>query len=154
MATAQDFFNRVRSASEDACICQKQLKTLESKMLSLGSRNFEPRVKSSPDHHRMSRRIEMYMQREKELEKRMDEDYRIIGLSDIVIYGSDEKKGLSHTVSPVWADVLWWRYLDCSTWDRVAREVGYAPKSCRIFHDQALRWIDDNRFMSAVIDLL
>lgn len=152
MTTARDFFERVRAASKDAESCNRQLAAMESRALSLGSQGFEPRVRSTGAPDRMQRRSNAYMDREGALERRMQDDYDMIDRGCLVIYGSDEVRGLDSVVSPVWADILWWRYLDDAKWDYIAGVVDYSVRPCQLMRDQALRWIDENRFMSAVID--
>lgn len=154
MTTARDFFERARAASQDAERCRRQLLQLESRAKSVGGVGFEPRTTSTPDPHRMQGRIAAYMDMERKLEERMDADYVAIDRACTVIYGDAEHDGLDRVQSPVWADVLWWRYLDDATWDAVSRTVGYSPRTCSTFCDAALRWIDETRFMSAVIDAL
>ena len=152
MTTAKDFFERAMAASKDAERCRKQLKVLERRMHSIGAQGFEPRVRSSTDPDKMGRRVGAYVDREASLERRMDEDYDLIGRASVVLYGDGERDGLDRVQSPVWADVLYWRYLDASTWNQVSKAVGYSPRPCQIIRDQALAWIDEVRFMSSVID--
>ena len=152
MTTARQFFETVREASKDAERCRTQLLRLEGRARSLGGGGFEPRTRSTPDPQRAQRRMDAYMDQERRLERRMDEDYDVIGRSDVVLYGDAGRPGLDRVQSPVWADVLWWRYLDDATWDAVADAVGYSPRTCQEMCDQALAWIDRVRFMSTVID--
>jgi len=152
LMTARDFFDRVRDASQDAERCRRQLKAMEQRMRSFGAQGYEPRVRSTSDPDKMGRRVASYVDRERSLESRMDEDYRIIDLGSTVIYGSDDMDGLDKVQSPVWADILWWRYLDDATWMRVARAVGYSVRPCQIMHDTAMRWLDESGFMADVMD--
>lgn len=153
MISARKFFDRVLSASDDAASCQRQLKLMESGTLSLGGSGFEPRVRSTPDPHRQQNRSNAYMDRERSLQSRMDEDYRIIDLGSLVLYGdADGRRGLDHEQSPKMADILWWRYLGGVTWDRVARAVNMSVRPCQIMHNQAFAWMDETGFMADVMD--
>ena len=152
MTTARDFFDRVREASQDAERCHRQLKAMEQRMKSFGAQGYEPRVRSSSDPDKLGRRVASYVDRERSLETRMDEDYRIIDLGSTVIYGDGEREGLDKEQSPVWADILWWRYLADATWMRVARAVGYSVRPCQIMHNTAMQWLDESGFMADVMD--
>ena len=152
MLTAREFFDRVYKASEDKESCRNQLKMMESAALSLGGGGFELRVRKSPNPNRQQDRSNAYMDRERALEARMDEDDRIIGLGSIVIYGDDERDGLDRAQSPKMADILWWRYLGGVTWTAVASAVKLSVRPCQLLHNAALRWIDDTGFMADVID--
>lgn len=152
MTTAKQFFERVRDASRDAERIRTQLVAMEHRAQSLGGGGFEPRVRSTPDPQRMERRVDVYMDRENALKDRMEDDYRLIDKGCMVIYGNDEHRGLDKVVSPVWADVLWWKYLDDAKMVSVADVVGYSMRTCSSMCAQALAWIDEHRFMSAVID--
>jgi hypothetical protein len=151
MTTARDFFDRVRAASQDAERCRTQLLALESRALSLGGGGFEPRVRSTPDPQRQQSRSNAYIDRENALRQRQKDDYAIIDAACVVLYGTDERRGLDAVVSPVWADILWWRYLDCATWDTVSSAVSYSVRQCQILHDSALDWIDGNAFASDIL---
>lgn len=150
--TARDFFDRVRSASQDAERCRSQLVAMEQRALSLGGGGFEPRTRSTPDPHRMERRVDAYVDREHALQRRMENDYRVIDLGCLVLYGNNERHGLDAVKSPVWADVLWWRYLDGTKWSAMPGVVGYSPRTCTEMCKQALNWIDDSSFMADVMD--
>lgn len=151
MITARRFFETVREASKDAERCRNQLLRLEARAKSLGGGGFEPRTRSTPDPQRAQRRIDAYVDQERRLERRIDDDYRMIGLSDVVLYGDGERVGLDRAQSRVWADVLWWRYLDDATWDAVAYAVRYSARTCQSVHDQAMRWMDESGFMADVM---
>ena len=153
LTRAIDFFDCVRDASQDIDRCNRQLRELEQRMRSLGGGSGGgQRVRSTPGHDRMERRVASYVDRERALERRMDADYDLIGRAHVVLYGDGERRGIDSLASPVWADVLYWRYIDGSDWSRVARAVGYSVRPCQMFRDRAMSWVDENRFMSGVID--
>jgi hypothetical protein len=152
LTTAKDFFDRARAASEDAERCRIQLKSLETRMHSIGGQGVGQRVRSSSDPDKMGRRVGAYVDREARLNRRMEHDYDVIDRATVVLYGDDERAGLDGVMSPIWADVLWWRYLDGATWPKVAKAVNLSVRPCQIIRNQALAWIDEVRFMSAVIE--
>ena len=149
--TARDFFDLVRAASQDAERCRSQLVAMEQRALSLDGGGFEPRTRSTPDPHRMERRVDAYVDREAALRDRQQEDYDLIDAACVVLYGSDERRGIDKVVSPAWADILWWRYCGCATWDTISTAVSYSVRQCQILHDSALHWIDENSFASDIL---
>lgn len=151
MTTAKDFFDRVRDASVDAERCRLQLLELEGRMHSMGAHDLQPRVRSTPDPQRMAGRVGAYVDREESLRERQQQDYALIDAACTVLYGSDERRGLGDVVSPIWADILWWRYLDASTWEDVGHAVSYSVRQCQTMCDAAFSWIDSNRFASDII---
>jgi len=154
MTTARDFFERARAASIDAETCRRQLDALEQRAKALGGGGFEPRTRSTPDPQRMEGRIARYVDMEAKLRSRMEEDYRLIDIACDVLYGpeQDGDGGLSRALSPVSADVLWWRYLDDATWETVGRTVSKSARTCQSLASGALSWMDETRYMSAVMD--
>ena len=152
MTTARDFFDRVRAASQDAERCRTQLLALESRSLSLGGGGFEPRVRSTPDPQRMTRRVDAYVDREDALRQRQSDDYAIIDAASVVLYGDDERDGMDKEVSLVWADVLWWRYLGCATWQQVHDAVHYSVRQCQTFKSAAFDWMDETEFAADIIN--
>ena len=152
--TARDFFERARAASQDAERCARQLDGAEARALAVGGGGFEPRVRSSPDPQRMERRADAHMDRERMLRSRMEADYELIDRACVVLYGAnqDGRGGVCAEASPVWADVLWWRYLADAKWSAVADAVGYSSRPCQQMCAQALEWIDEAGFMADVMD--
>ena len=142
---ARDVMALARAASQDAERCRRQLEQLETQALSLGGGGFEPRTRSTPDPHRMERRVDRLMEREKALESRMDADYAVVDRVTSLVYGDaqDGHGGVCEGLGPAYADVLWWRYLDDATWRKVADVVGYSERSCQKMATRALDWMDE-----------
>lgn len=151
LSTSRRYFEQVLSASRDAESCVRQLARLEGRAASLSGGSFEPRTRSTPDPRRMEGRIATYVDMESKFESRMAEDYATIDRACAVLYGDDAHAGL-YERSAVWADVLWWRYLDGATWDRVGSAVGYSARPCQQFRDQAFAWMDENEFRFDIMD--
>ena len=143
---AQSFFESAREASRDAERCRRQLQAMEARMHALGGGGAGERVRSTPDPHRMSARVDAYVDREAALARRMDGDYALIDAACSVLYGDESAPGLDSEASPVWADVLWWRYLDDATWRAVGSAVAYSPTQCQLFCRRALAWMDEREF--------
>lgn len=150
-ACARDLFESAKEASKDAERCRRQILTLESRASSLGGGGTGQRVSSTPDPKRMELRIATYVDQERKLDARMEDDYRLIDLATRVLYGCEGVKGVD-SVSPTWADVLWWRYLDNASWRDVARAVDYSPTQCQTFAKNAFEWIDGASLVKSVVD--
>ena len=150
-ACARDLFDAASSASKDAERCRRQILALESRARSLGGGGTGQRVASTPDAHRMEARIAAYVDQERNLDARMEDDYRLIDLATRVLYGCEGVEGVD-SVSPTWADVLWWRYLDNASWRAVAKNVDYSPTQCQTFAKNAFEWIDGASLVKSVVD--
>ena len=128
--SARDLFESAREASRDAERIRRQLAAMERRATSLGGGGLEPRVRSTPDPDRIGKAVVALVDREAKLRERQTDDYAIIDVACAVLYGTDNDGGLDTLVPSWWCDVLWWRYLDCSTWEQVAEAVGYSPHRC------------------------
>lgn len=129
--SARDLFQQAREASRDAERIRRQLVEMRERSTSLGGGGFEPRVRTSPSHDSMGARVSAMVDREQALARRQAEDYELIDLACSVLYGGANEDGLAQLVPETWwADVLWWRYLDDSTWEQVGRAVGYSSRRC------------------------
>ena len=152
--TAKEFFEEVRAAAMDADRCKSQLEALQFKLHTFGGGGFEPRTTNNVDADKIGRRVAHYVDMEKKLEERMEQDWALIDRACVVLYGQDQRGGggIDKVVSSTWADTLWWRYCAAETWDVVARSMGCSVRPCQQNVGHALAWIDKNRFMSAIID--
>lgn len=149
--TSREFFEMAREASRDAERCNRQLALMESRAHSLGGSSGE-RVASTPNPHRMSARIDAYVDREAALDRRIEGDYCVIERACTVLYGDSEgTRGLDVVQSPVWSDVLWWHYLDDAKWRAVGDAVGYSTAQCQVFARRAFEWMDEVKFMARLM---
>lgn len=129
-ACARELFEAARAASSDAESVRRQLEAMGERAASLGGGGFGQRVASTPDPQRMEGRVAALVDREREMVERQRADYAVIDLACRVLYGHGGEAGLSSLVPPWWCDVLWWRYLDCASWERVGSAVGYSAHRC------------------------
>ena len=127
--SARELFEAAREASRDAERIRRQLDAMEQRALSLGGGMGE-RVSSTGEPDRMGGRVAALVDMEATLRERQEVDYALLDLACAVLYGPANKGGLAALVPTWWADVLWWRYLDGSTWEQVAEAVGYSPRRC------------------------
>lgn len=128
-ASARELFEAAREASRDAERIRRQLDAMEQRTLSLGC-GMGQRVSATGEPDRMGGRVAALVDMEQTLRERQEADYALLDLACAVLYGPANKGGLAALVPTWWADVLWWRYLDGSTWEQVAEAVGYSPRRC------------------------
>lgn len=118
-ASAREFFNAVREAAIDAERCRVQLEELEERAQSLGGTTFEARVRGGT-HDRMERNAVAHVDREGELQSRIEDDYRLIDAACWVLYGRDGvSDGLASIAPPWWADAIYHHYLALRKWEDV-----------------------------------
>ena len=129
--SARDLFESAYDASEDAERCYNQLMELRHRAMSLGSQGAEARVRSTSDPGRMAARVGAYVDLERSLDLRMEEDYATIEMANRVLFGEDYQSGLLVLVPKWWVDVLNWRYLMNCKWKFVAHKVHRSERRCR-----------------------
>ena len=130
--SARDLFDAAREAARDADRIERKLAVMDAEEGDepLGSGGFEPRVRSTPDHDRMAARVASRVDRRAHLERRQEEDYRLIDAACSVLYGEDGvSDGLRALVG--WrADAIYYHYLSLWTWAEVGDLLGYSPEHC------------------------
>lgn len=143
--SARTFFEDVREAARDAERVRLQMQRLEQQAAGMGAQGFEPRTRSTPDPHRMESAVLRYVERERQLEARVDADYDLIDRATRVIYGPDEdgRGGVALHVGTLAADALWWRYCDDAPWKQVASALGSSVTTVQAAVTYALQWLDD-----------
>ena len=100
---------------------------MEHRAAGMGGAGFQPRVRSSPAHDRMAEGVAALVDHRGILERRREEDYRIIDAASTVLYGRDNRSGLWALVG--WpADAIWHHYLALRTWDETASMLGYSKR--------------------------
>ena len=145
-ASAREFFEAARAASIDAERCRRELRDMEDGADTLGGSGFEPRVRSTPDPDRIGRTVATRVDRRAMLERRQDEDYRLIDAACSVLYGTDSDAGLWALVG--WrADAIYHHYLALRTWAETGALVGYSEQHVRREAQAALDVADANGTM-------
>jgi hypothetical protein len=152
---ATDFFHSVLEAARDAERCRMQIESLKLKTHGISGGNREPGTSGgSGDPRGAWRGIDVYLDKERELEKRRDEDFALIDRACVVLYGKDQQTGgLCKIKGSTWADILWWRYCAASKWVEVADNVGYSVRRAQVIHDEAIAWLDRTGYCSRVMEL-
>lgn len=149
-SSARELMETAREASRDAERIRLQLLEMEARANKTGAGGFEPRVRGTADPDRIGRSVVSMVAREQELRGRRERDYEIIDVACAVLYGPDSRGGLAKATSTLWADTLWWRYLDGATWEETGRAVGYSPRQCYNIAAAALKAIDKDRSLWAL----
>ena len=125
--SARELFEAAREASRDAERIRRQLMAMESAAEGLGSPWLGQRVSATGEPDRMASRVAALVDREEMLRKRQDEDYAVIELANRVLYGEDNASGLWALAG--WrADAIYQHYVNCLTWEVVARLLGYSRR--------------------------
>lgn len=127
-STARELFEAVGEAVRDAERCTTRLDMLDATASGVGSPSFEPRV-ISHRHDGLERRVIAAVDERERLEKRIEEDYRLIDSACTILYGSDQQHdGLSALCPRWWADALYHHYLNGMSWAVVGELMGYTEQ--------------------------
>lgn len=140
---AVDLFEAARAASLDIESTRRKMERVEQMRAAEGMRaqSYEAvgRGGVSDPTSRIDRRIDL----EEIYERRLDEDYELVALADMVIYGRESGQGgVERLMGPDYADVLHFRYCAAETWDTVADRVGMSATWCKLAAKAALDQID------------
>lgn len=127
--TSRELFEAAREASRDALRISDELDTLEDRATRTGSPSLEVRGRSGVPHDRMAGRVANLIDRTEALEKRLNEDYRLIDSACSILYGADGvSDGLASIAPPWWADAIYHHFLALRTWEQTAALVCYSPR--------------------------
>ena len=148
--TSRDLFEAAREAYLDARRCQAQLDAMEARVLSVSGPSLDAHV-GGGEHDRMGARVAAYVDREAELESRIDADFRLIDAANAILYGRDGMSdGLASLAPAWWADALYWHYLVAKSWPFVAKMVGYDVHHVQRCARAAFELMDENGMHNTV----
>lgn len=123
-ASARDLFEAARDAARDAETCRRQLDRMERKALRVASPSFEARVHGG-NHDHIGGDVAALVDRETELQGRIDSDYDLIDAACAILYGRDGMSdGLASIAPPWWADAIFHHFLALRPWVEVAGLMG------------------------------
>lgn len=137
--TARDFFDAVAVAAKDRERTRAMLARMEAMEQASGS-GLGGRVaggKADP-----MARTDARIDSEAVWHRRMSECEALMDRAEAVIYGVDGRAGVALALGSVYADVLWWRYVAAEKWPVVAVAVGKDRKTCTIYRNTALDYVD------------
>lgn len=140
---AVDLFEAARAASLDIESTRRKMERVEQMRAAEGMRaqSYEAvgRGGVSDPTSRIDRRIDL----EGIYERRLDEDYELVALADMVIYGRESgAAGVERLMGPDYADVLHFRYCAAETWGTVSDRVGKSASWCKIAAQAAIDQVD------------
>lgn len=122
--SSRDLFEAAREAAIDAEKCRRMLEAMERKALRVASPSFEARVRGG-NHDRISRDVAALVDRETDLQARIDADYDLIGAACTVLYGRDGMSdGLASIAPAWWADAIYHHFLALRPWVEVGELLG------------------------------
>lgn len=151
---ARDFFESVRNAALEAERTRQTIIRLEGRELPHGM-SFEGSGRGGikPDVMHSS---DSTMDYEAMMERRIKQDWALIDRACVILYGKNQMGdgGICKDKSSLWADALWWRYCAAGTWDDVIVGIGYSERQCHRIIDDALSWIDETGYKSAMMEVM
>ena len=126
---SRELFEAAHAASMDAAKISKELEALDERAARVGTPSLEPHGRGTRDADPIGRRVAHKLDREKILERRLEEDYRLIDSACWILYGEDGiSDGLASIAPPWWADAIYHHYLALRTWDEVAELVMFSKR--------------------------
>ena len=138
--TARDFFDAVAVAAKERERTRSMLARMEAMEKASGS-GLGGRVSGGGSSDPMAR-VDARIDREAVWHRRMTECEAMLNEAEAVIYGADGRAGVALALGSVYADVLWWRYVAAEKWPVVAAMVGKDRKTCTIYRNTALDYVD------------
>lgn len=148
---ARDLFEAARDAASDALRCEKQIEVLEEDAVRVSSPSLTPSGRRAPASDRMANKVATLVDRKNALDRRIDEDYRLIDAACEILYGADGMSdGLATIAPPWWADAIYHHYLGLSTWDETADRVMFSKRYVQTCVCAAFDLMDANGMASTV----
>ena len=145
---AREFFEAVRSASADASRARLELRALEERRLSLGSRGPMPVSGTRSDVNGTATSIAL-LDRESALHRRVEEDYALMDRACEVIYGPNDEHGIELGLGTRFADAVWHRSCGGETWEEVAASVGLSKSTAQRYYWAAMDYVDSVGLLGA-----
>lgn len=140
---SRELFAAVRDASRETQRHRRTLERMEAGEGVRGSGGFEPRVRSSAADVNGTARTLARVDYEASVERRIEEDWRLIDLGCALLYGRESGRGgVEALMGGVVADCIYFRFVAAESWAEVAAHVGYSKSQCRRFTEQGMDGID------------
>lgn len=139
--SAKDFFESVKAASEEAWRTHLTLERMEASEGIHGS-SFSGTHGTNSDVNGMCR-TNARLDLEQKMQQRLEEDYELIDMAHMVIYGTEPfGGGIEKLLDSKHADCMYWRYMDGATWRKVAFKTTIGESTCRQYVNDALNLCD------------
>lgn len=144
MNDAREFFERARDAARDLQRMTTTLAAMEANEAgggsSLGTATSHGSVSNPMD------KVITRLDRESVWAIQMQECRDAIDDAMTLLYGTDGRTGLRNCIGSLFAELLYWRYLDSRTVEAVAMLTGISRQTVYRKIDTALDFIDSNGF--------
>ena len=139
--TARDYFEATHLAARELERTRSSLMMMEAREQAAGSSLGGHVAGGSSDP---MARVDDRIDREAMWHRRIAEAEAVLDHATMVVYGReyDERGGIAKGIGSVYADVIYWRYLDRKPWAKVAEMVSATPRTARRMHDMALDYVD------------
>lgn len=140
--TSRELFEAVRVAAGELERTQEQLREMEDAETRLGGGIVTGPRKSSRNDP--SRRTDARIDLEAMMRRRIEEDEQVVDYATSLLYGGEQngRGGVSALFGTDYADLLWWRYLGCESWERASRAAGWSRRVARIRAEEAFDLMD------------
>ena len=150
--SSRELFEAAREASKDAAKISAELRALDERSRRISSPTFESRSRSSTRPDAIGDAVAHVVDRGAVLDRRLEDDYRLIDSACAVLYGRDGMSdGLSAIAPPWWADAIYHHYLALRTWTETAALLAYSPRHIQECVRAAFDLMDANG-MAATVD--
>lgn len=138
---ARELFEAARDAVRDRESVARQLAVMDSRRHGGSSPIFGGGKGSPRDVNGTAANI-AYIDAETRMKVRVEEDERLVGVANAVLYGRDGLGGLAHLLGPQAADAVFWRYLGSETWGACEAACGMSRKTISSLIDASFDVLD------------
>ena len=149
MIKAETFFQTVKCASDENSRALAQIISMqETEDVRVQSYSSSIAPGSNSD---VMRRVDKRIDMEERLNKRLENNYKLIDIACTVLYGEDQMgHGGLYIKGDIYADVLSWRYLHCYSWQKLAKRMGMSKSTAQSLVKEALGYVDELELLNDV----
>lgn len=126
---ARDLFDAARDAAIERASIMRQLDAIRASASLRGVRYDSASVSGTSSDHRGDARLAAMIDQQQRLHDRLADNEALLSACADILYGRDGNGGVARAVGSPYADVLFWRYLDGTSWDAAASMVGVSRAS-------------------------
>lgn len=139
---ARDLFDAARAAAMECERTRRMLLAMEATE-GMAGHGMTERVRSGSVSDPM-RRTDARIDKERLWQARIEENEELMDYATCVLYGreQDGKGGVCALLGSAYADILWWHYLGCETWESTGSMVFYSESRCKQMRDIAFDLVD------------
>lgn len=150
MIKAETFFQTVKCASDENSRALAQIMSMQETE-DVRAQSYSSSVAPGSNSDVM-RRVDKRIDMEERLNKRLENNYKLIDIACTVLYGEDQMGhgGLYTFKGDVYADVLSWRYLHCYGWQKLAKRMGMSKSTAQRLVKEALGYVDELELLNDI----